>query len=999
MALHSPLVGRDSELDLLRRNLADVITGTSRVVVLHGEAGVGKSRLVAEIKTIAVQQGVDVLQGTCFQLDVLFPYAPLIDLLRFHLTATPAPQVVSLLGPLTGALLSLLPELQIQFPDLPQPPPLPPEAEKRRLFAILSQVLLPVATKQPRMLIIEDMHWADPLSLEFLQSFLRRSSQHAVLVLLTYRTEDASRDLRSWIAAIGRQHRLHEISLQRLLLADVAAMVSALFGMYEGVIAPFLHTLFALTDGNPFFVEEILQALLVSGGITYVHGTWERKPLSELQIPGSIQSAVHARTLRLSTEAQSLCTLAAVAGRRFDFAVLQRTTGHDERRLLLLIKELITAQLVVEESSERFAFRHALTRQAIYTDLLQRERRLLHADIAAAIEHLYGDVLDPHLSDLAEHFYAAEAWEHALVYAQHAGEQALRLHAPHVVVEQMTRALEAAERLHRTPPQAVYRNRGQAHAILGNFDHALADHLSALELADATADARAAWQALLDLATLWSQRDYRRVGEYCLRARELATMSDDPALLAHSMNRIGNWHVNAGQPADGIRDHLQALAIFQQINDAHETARTLDLLAMAYLLSGDVANAFPTYERAIAGLRAVEDWTGLAECLSALCWQGPAFAAHGEEAIGIARMIGARSIEAYALCGTALHRATHGDYARALPAIRTGLSIAEEIGHREWTVAALWLLSMVCRDLLAPEQGRAYAQRALALAHEIHSTYWVASVTTIAAAIEIQDGNRSQAEAILETLTSAAVPEEMFNLWKLLIQPEIDLAQGAYERAIAGVGAATALLDSGPGAAFMTALMHVEAGALFALGRLDEAEVVVRRGLDMAERNTMRATAWPLQIDLVHVLRAKGVLAEAKAAANAAELLIRDVAATLPEPDLRDHFLHKALRRLPALPTQTPLQARKQKYGGLTAREREVALLVASGASNRAIAAQIAVSIKTVETHISHILTKLAFTSRVQIAAWAVEQSLNRAPVSSPDHPDEGRDEKIRVSR
>jgi predicted ATPase len=173
----------------------------------------------------------------------------------------------------------------------------------------------------------------------------------------------------------------------------------------------------------------VLKALAASGEIFYADGAWDRKPLHELHLPRSVQLAVQHRLRQLSPQAREVLTFAAVAGRRFDFGLLQALTSYDDRTLLRLIKELIAAQLVVEESEDVFVFRHALTRQAVETNLLARERRALHRTIAEAMERVYASAPDVHVSDLAEHWYAAGAWEQTLAYARRAGEQARALRA------------------------------------------------------------------------------------------------------------------------------------------------------------------------------------------------------------------------------------------------------------------------------------------------------------------------------------------------------------------------------------------------------------------------------------------------------------------------------------------------------------------------------------------------------------------------------------------
>jgi predicted ATPase len=201
-------------------------------------------------------------------------------------------------------------------------------------------------------------------------------------------------------------------------------MLRAIFALPRSARLELPDSIYALTEGNPFFVEEILKSLITAGDIFYIDDHWDRKSLSEFRIPRSVQDAVRQRTDRLSESARRVLILSAVAGRRFDFALLQQLTGYDESQLLAVMKELISAQLVVEESEERFAFRHALTRQAIYADLLVRERKALHRTIADTLERLYAPVLDTYLADLAYHFYEAGAWEKALEYGQRAGEEA-----------------------------------------------------------------------------------------------------------------------------------------------------------------------------------------------------------------------------------------------------------------------------------------------------------------------------------------------------------------------------------------------------------------------------------------------------------------------------------------------------------------------------------------------------------------------------------------------
>jgi predicted ATPase len=199
-----------------------------------------------------------------------------------------------------------------------------------------------------------------------------------------------------------------------------------------------LDSLYTLTEGNPFFIEEILKSMIASGELIFTNDEWVAKPSHELHLPRNIQDAVQQRIGRLSEASKRILTLAAVAGQRFDFALLQQLTHDDEQQLLAVMKELIAAQLVIEESADQFAFRHALTQQAIYTQLLVRERRTLHHAIAETLENLYATTLEHYVEELAYHFYKAEVWEKALKYGQLAGDKAQALFSPRAAIEHYT---------------------------------------------------------------------------------------------------------------------------------------------------------------------------------------------------------------------------------------------------------------------------------------------------------------------------------------------------------------------------------------------------------------------------------------------------------------------------------------------------------------------------------------------------------------------------------
>ena len=449
------LIGRATDLATLHQLIDQAKGGSGHMALISGEAGIGKSRLVAEAKTYAAAHNFLLLQGNCFPADLSCPYAPLLDLLRAYAASQLAATITSDLAPFTRETYQLLPGLVPLPPDQPLSSSPDLEQEKRRLFAALAQFFIGQARKQAVLLIIEDIHWSDDTSLEFLHYLARRSTTQPLLLLLTYRSDEVHPRLQHFLAQLDRERLAQELWLAHLTRDDVDAMLRAIFSQPRSARLELPDPIYALTEGNPFFVEEVLKSLIAAGDIFYMNGRWDRKPLAELRIPRSVQDALQQRTDLLSEQARRVLTLAAVTGRRFDFTLLQWVTHHNEDELLSLIKELIAAQLVVEESDERFAFRHALTRQAVYAQLLVRERKALHRTIAETLEQLYASSVEAHLADLASHFSEAGVWEKALAYGQRAGEQAQALYAPQAATLHFTRALDAAGHLSLTPPASL----------------------------------------------------------------------------------------------------------------------------------------------------------------------------------------------------------------------------------------------------------------------------------------------------------------------------------------------------------------------------------------------------------------------------------------------------------------------------------------------------------------------------------------------------------------
>jgi DNA-binding CsgD family transcriptional regulator/Flp pilus assembly protein TadD len=772
------------------------------------------------------------------------------------------------------------------------------------------------------------------------------------------------------------------LNLKPLTHSEVEQMLRAILDQRQTLSAEFLKAIYSLTDGNPFFTEEIFTSLIASGDIYFTEGHWRRKPLSQINIPGNVQRLVEQRLSQLSQPAVRLLDLAAVSGRSFDFADLQALTGQSDSELLALIKELMAAQLVVEESTDQFAFRHALTREALYTRLLTRERQTLHGQMAQAIEHIHSGALEAHLEALAYHFFEAAIWTKALEYAQRAGEKAQSLYAPHAAVEQFTRALTAASRLSSAPPSAaLYRLRGQAFDTLGEFDQARADYEAALQAAQAAKDQRATWQALLDLGLLWASRDYKRTGDYCRQALDLARSMKDQVAVGHSLNRLGNWLMNSGQPFEALGYHREALDLFEALDDRPGIAATLDLLAMNSNMCGDAEGTVIYYERAIPILRELNDRQTLSSSLANMALYTLSLE-QANEAIQLARDIGWRSGEAYALGCMSWTLFSLGRYGEAMTLGTRSLEMAQAIEHPQWTASSHIFSGFFYSELLALAKAREHLAKGLALAKQVGSLFFSGMSSGGLASVYILQGQLEAAEMLLAELPQEWLPP-LFSV--RLAQVELALAQQDATRMLQLLDDIVNVVIAPEKAIGSVLFLHgpaltLQGQALMLQGRLDEAEQVLRQVVKLYTAHGIANGLWRIYLVLGKIYLAASRTKQAEEIFTTAREQIKVLAATIGDEDLRENFLHRATAMIPATQSLTSRQAAKQEFGGLTRRERQVAAVVAQGLSNQEIADELVVSVKTVEAHVTRILSKLGFSSRAQIAAWAVDRGLASAP-------------------
>ncbi|HEY7235030.1 MAG TPA: AAA family ATPase [Gemmatimonadaceae bacterium] len=1003
------LIGRDAQLESARHVLAHAREGSGRVALIVGEAGVGKSRLLRAMTEEARGAGFFVLQGACFEAERSIPYAPLLDLVRLLASSAPPAVVAHVLAPAANDLVSMFPELRPLLPDAIPSPSVDPESDRRRLFHVLAQVITQLARKQPVFIAFEDVHWSDDATLELVFHLARSHSALPVVIALTYRGEEAGPRLAKLVTDLERARVVADLPIERLGRDHVGAMLDAIFGARQSLGAEFVHVLHGLTEGNPFFVEETLKSLILAGDLAPAqNGGWRARPLERVRVPRTAVEAVRRRLATLTVPARAVASMAAIAGRRFDFDLLRMLTQHDERELLGLVKELIAAQLVVEESAERFAFRHALTREAIYAELLARERVALHREVATALERQHAHELDAVVEALAYHAWESGDWDRAAGYAARAARHAFALSAPREAVAHLDRAFAALERSGAQPAIALYLDRGRANETLGDFQRADHDFTTALARARVASDVRAEWEALHALGMLWAARDYNRAGEYRQEALRVARTLGDEALIARSLNRVGNWHVNREEPRAGLPYHTEALAIVERLGDAAGIAETVDLIAMAHHVNGHQREAARHYARSVTLFTRNEDRRGLANALALVALCGPSChsssttpfmsAAVDEElralrSVRIAHDIGWRAGEAFVtfLCADCL--AWRGEYDRAIPLVREAVSLAREIEHREWTAGALRLLGFIHLELLDVDAALEQLEAAHAIAQRLGSYLWIRWTAAPLAIARARAGDAAGALDFLDRvtrLTSAdgATPAGPESRMLTLGERQIWLARAILallneepERALAIVDARLAAerADHPDDSLGVPRLTLVRAESLAALGRYEDAQLALDTARAEATAQGLAPMLWRVDAARGHLHRAQRQRVEARRAFDSARSIAGGLAGRIADAELRNSFLAAVDATIPSGPAPSPERAAKDAFGGLTKRERDVAERVAHGKANRAIARELGISERTVEGYVTSALAKLDFESRTQLAAWAIDKGIAHA--------------------
>jgi predicted ATPase len=732
------LIGREAELARLGGWLDEAWQGRGRFVLVEGEAGVGKSRLVAEFAGQARLRGGRRLSGACYEREAL-PYSPIVAPLQEALSELTGGEAETLVAGLEQELARLMP--QLDWPAVAMPPELDPGQARLRLFDAVTQLVTRLAARRPLLLVLNDLHWADAATLELLHYLVRNTAQDvALLVVGTSRREERGDDhpLTLFLQGLRREKLLSTVELGRLTPGGTRALLAGLLAL-DDPPAELAERIYRESEGNPFFVEEVLKGLVEEGVLVQQNGRWALGRAAEFSgtrlIPASVADVIRRRLGQVGGAGRPVLDCAAVLGRDFAFDVLRLAYGGDEDALLDALDDLLRARLIEEARGareDRYRFVHAKIQEVLYEDLSAPRRRKLHRAAGAALERLYAARLDTPevVGALAQHYAAGGDVPRALAYGLRAGDLARQVFANAEAVAGYRRALatvgDDVPDEHVDEVIAIQTGLGEVCHLVGEYEATILAFHAVLALLPRSA--RTAGERRVAAAEAW-----RRVGtarevqgryEEALKCfqRGFAELGEDDAFPAEAalLYKDTAWvSIRQAQYDLAINACQIGLQLARRAQDERIVAEIDDDLGVAYEYKGDYESSLRHYRAGLETRERLQDKSGMAKSLSNL---GTVYWLQG--LLDQAREAYERSLE---LCTATGHRlgmalvlnnlgniyADAGDDQRSIAFCQRTLEICQQIGNTNGIAMAYNNLGETYEKLGRLDEALAHLQQAV----------------------------------------------------------------------------------------------------------------------------------------------------------------------------------------------------------------------------------------------------------------------------------------------
>ena len=630
--------GRDDELAKLTEYLQECSVGKGKTILVAGEAGIGKTRLANEIVAHATGLGFRVIKGQCLPGSPS-PYLPFEDALRDFFNIRRADSDAIARGKISDAIKREAPELldAIQSIELllkagvvvrpgekalglrtwlkgsaqerelglkewlKGPRPSSPqeyvidisrqESLKERFLQTVSSLIVEIAKREPVLLFLDDLHWADPSSLALLHLISRRTKDSRALIVGAYRSEELGakegvNPLTETLQLMSREGLFVKIELKPLKNEHYSEILRHTFQSDFG--SEFVDRLYEETEGNPLFALEALRLLVEEGAIQQRNGKWALNlPISKIRIPDKVRDVILRRLSRVSEEERRILDLASVVGEEFESATVQELLGIDRLRLLRSLSSIEKMHSLILSVESGYRFTHSKVREVLYDELLPELRREFHSLLAEWMEKQYAapEMLDEVVPLLAHHFYQAQQWDKTFTYFAMAGDIAMQVHAHREAHEAYSSALEASQRVKRPlPPEissSLLERKALAAMASGKMDEALEGFNSLADVAQ-KAEKHASYakaRLLHGWACFWNKDLEAALGD-CSEALRIGRKLGDKTLQARSLYLTGTMLLAKGLRQEAKEYLNESLRISREAGDKVAETQTLLVLLM-----------------------------------------------------------------------------------------------------------------------------------------------------------------------------------------------------------------------------------------------------------------------------------------------------------------------------------------------------------------------------------------------------------------------------------
>ncbi len=629
-------VNRKQELNTLKNNIKDVLESKGHLILLKGEAGVGKTIIAEKFAEICGEQDFNVLRGRCLYFESTDPYIPFFEALDEYISGgkeeedSVNPSVIGSTTPQTRAggipmgLLGVTSEEENKTIDVSL------SDRREMMFDKITGLVKELSDERPVLLFIDDLQWIDGASAQLLHHLIRHIRDSRVLILGAYRPEELIGDqdfpLGSVLDRMKEEKLVEEIKVDRLSFKDTSSMVKELLNS-EDLPQSFLLTIYRETEGNPYYITEILNSMMEEGIIDPYSYDWNpEETLSDVIVPSSIKDITTRRIERLNKAEKKVLMYASVIGNEFDFRVLENSIKMDVLELLDIIDELENRGLIHEKENmdeEVFRFNHVQIRLTMYSTLGKSRRRVLHNHIGKAIEEIFIDDIDEYIFALSRHYYEGKNYQKAYDYSLKAAEKALNSFAIENAIEHFQNAMESLNKIELDDPEEkeieLLKQIGNLSFDVGDWDTATSVFNELLEISQNRENRKMESECLRMIAYILREiQEYSEAEKYYEKSLSISNEIGDLVGIADSNKGLGYIHWREGMFEESIEHYETAIEVAEKADEKSTLSLIYLDMGSTYAHRGDNDRAIEYYSKAIPTLVEENSWRELSRAYNNL---------------------------------------------------------------------------------------------------------------------------------------------------------------------------------------------------------------------------------------------------------------------------------------------------------------------------------------------------------------------------------------------